>query len=439
MRTATPKPRSDGSRAERWAIAQFAVSGLVAVAVVLLLVLVAFGRTGRDEAVDNAEELTRIAAHGVVAPALTREALGGDGAATRRLDRIMRTSLLREPVLRIVVWDRSGRIVYSTQPGLAGTRAKPDGAMRRALRTGRTQSKVGDPKRPGNRFDDGTRLLDVYEPITTPDGQRLIVQSCRRLESVSADSRELLSAFAPVLIGGVLLLQLVNLPLALRLMARVRAARRKEQELLRRAVAASDRERRRLASDLHNGVVQDLAGMSMSLAAAARLANGRGDGATAEQLDEVAAESRRTTRVLRHVLVDLYPPNLQRAGLSSALEDLLETVRRRRIAVDADIPAGLDLPADDAALVFRVVQEALRNVISHAGASNVELRVEPGPGELLVHVADDGRGFDPLSEPPRDGHVGLAMMRDLVEDAGGELAVASAPGAGTVVRARIPQ
>ena len=103
------------------------------------------------------------------------------------------------------------------------------------------------------------------------------------------------------------------------------------------------------------------------------------------------------------------------------------------------MPAGLDLPADDAALVFRVVQEALRNVISHANAARVELRVELDDDEPLVHVADDGRGFDPLGEPPPDGHVGLAMMRDLVEDARGELAVASAPGAGTVVRARIPQ
>jgi len=94
---------------------------------------------------------------------------------------------------------------------------------------------------------------------------------------------------------------------------------------------------------------------------------------------------------------------------------------------------------DDAALVFRVIQEALRNVVSHAGASRVELRIELDDDELLVHVADDGRGFDPLGDPPTDGHVGLAIMRDLVEDAGGELAVASAPGAGTVVRARIPQ
>ncbi len=441
MRTAWELPRRWlGSRDERWAMAQFAVSGLVAVAVVLVLVLVAFGRTGRDEAMDSAKEITQIGAHGVVEPALTRAVLDGDRLATARLDRAVRMSLLREPVLRVVVWDPSGRIVYSTQHGAAGKRVPPNAVMRRALRTGTTQSKVDEPSGSGNGSSNDTRLLDVYEPISVAGGRLLIVQSCRRLDSVSADSRALLSAFAPYVIGGVLLLQLVNLPLALRLIRRVRAGRRKEEELLQRAVAASDRERRRLATDLHNGVVQDLAGMSMSLAAVARTADIRGDGATAARLDEVAAESRRTTRVLRHVLVDMYPPNLQRTGLGPALADLLETIRRRGIEVCADVPPDLDLPPDDAALVFRVVHEALRNVVDHARASRVELRIEhSADDELLVHVADDGCGFEPADLPLPNGHLGLALMRDLVEQAGGRLAVAAAPGAGTVIRARIPQ
>jgi two-component system NarL family sensor kinase len=429
-----------GSRDERWAMAQFAVSGLVAVVIVLVLVLVAFGRTGRDEAIDSAKEITQIGAHGVVAPVLTRAVLDGDRRATERLDRAIRMSLLREPVLRVVVWDPSGRIVYSTQRGAAGTRVRPNAEMRRALRTGTTQSKVDDPTGSGGTSSGDTRLLDVYEPITVAGGRRLIVQSCRRLDSVSADSRALLTAFAPYLVGGVLLLQLVNLPLALRLIRRVRAARRKEEELLQRAVAASDRERRRLATDLHNGVVQDLAGMSMSLAAVARTADIRGDGTTAARLDEVAAESRRTTRVLRHVLVDIYPPNLERTGLVPALTDLLETVRRRGIEVAGDLPPELDLPPDVAALVFRVVHEALRNVVDHAQASRVELRIEhTADDELLVHVADNGRGFEPADLPTPNGHLGLALMSDLVEQARGRLAVASAPGAGTVIRARIPQ
>ena len=195
-------------------MAQFALSGLAAVAIIVLLVLIAFGRTGRDEAVQNAKEATRLAAHGVMAPNLTRAVLDGDQAALARLDRIARPSLLREPVLRVVVWDGRGEIVYSTERKLIGTRVPLEPEMRTALRTDSTQSHVGDPARPDNALREGTRLLDVYEPIRTDDGQRLLVQSCRRLESVSADSRRMLNAFAPFLIGGVVLLQLINLPLA---------------------------------------------------------------------------------------------------------------------------------------------------------------------------------------------------------------------------------
>jgi Histidine kinase len=116
-----------------------------------------------------------------------------------------------------------------------------------------------------------------------------------------------------------------------------RRGRRHEELLLQREIAASERERRRLATDLHNGVIHDLAGMSMALTASQHSATARGDTDAAAQLQAVAASSRRTTRMRWHVLVDIDPPNLERAGLRNALGDLLETVpharcRGRRIA-----------------------------------------------------------------------------------------------------------
>jgi two-component system, NarL family, sensor kinase len=419
-------------RGERAAIAQFVLSGIAAVAVIVVLGLVAFGRTGTHEAIWNAEEATRLAGEGIVAPNVGPGVLRGDRAAIARLDRVVRERVKRGPVARVIVMRPSGEVVYSDAPRMIGERRELRPEQRRALATGTAQARVTDPKDPPEGFDQGTRLLDVYQPIRAANGEPLLLQSCRRFESVSAGSKRLLSAFAPYLIGGVVLLQLINLPLALALVRRVRRARREREELLQRAIAASDHERRRIATDLHNGVVQDLAGLSMSLSAAAP-----GDPDTAKRLKAAAASSRQTTRELRHLLVGIYPPSLQRAGLKAALADLLETARRRGIEAHGEIPDGLELPPDASALTFRVAQEALRNVVVHSGADRVDVAVRNGDGVELV-VGDDGRGFDPESLPAENGHFGLRMMSDLVEEAGGELDVDSAPGEGTRLRARIP-
>jgi two-component system, NarL family, sensor kinase len=437
-----PPPRRRPLHGERWALAQFAFSALAAAALVLVLALVAYERAGRAEAIANAEEVTRVAARGVIAPELDAAVLAGDRAALARLDRRIRSTLLGEPVLRVVVHRSDGSVLYSSEPG-SDARAGDDPLLRRALRTRASVSRTGPPQEPGVDLPADVEVLDVYQPVSAPSGERLVVKVCRRLAAVSADSRRLLDQFTPYLVGGVLLLQLINLPLVVALVRRIRRARRHDELLLQREIVTSDRERRRLATDLHNGVVQEMAGLSMSLAAARSTAAARGEHETAERLGAVAADARRTTRTLRHVLVDVYPPNLQRAGLRSALEGLAEGARDRGVdvtcAVDRELVDGLG--PERAGLIHRVAQEAIRNVVAHAGAGRLTLRVEREPsGDLLLDVADDGAGFAPPAPEalPCTGNVGLALMRDLVEEAGGVFTIVSAPGEGTVVRARVP-
>jgi signal transduction histidine kinase len=403
---------------ERWAVAQFVVSGLAAVVLIVILVLVAFARAGREEAASAATEVTRITATTVIAPLVDEDVLAGDRAALERLDARLRTGVLQEPVLRVTIYRPDGTLVYSSNPGYGSSGLTAP--MREALRSGETYTRTGGPLEPGADVPSDVDLLDVYQPVTTADGQQLLIESCRRLTAVRADGRALLDRFAPYLIGGVLALQLINLPLAIVLMRRSRRS-------LQREIAASDRERRRLAADLHNGVIQDMAGLSMALSGAAAAHQ-------SPELKALADNSRRTTRALRQALVDIYPPNLQRAGLRSAVDDLLD-------ATSLDISTQLDdqldeLPPDTAALVYRTVQEAVRNVVGHAEASRIDLRIERVNGSLDVLVADDGRGFGAIE--PRPGHVGLALISDLVEQAGGELRIDSAPGDGTAVRARVP-
>ena len=400
-------------------MAQFVVSGLAAVALIVVLVLVAFARAGREEAAASATEVARVTAATVIAPLVDERVLAGDRDALARLDSQLRLGALQEPVLRVTIYRPDGTLVYSSNPDYGSSGFTED--MREALRTGETYTRVGDPLEPGSDVPAGVQLLDVYQPVVTPDGERLLVESCRRLTAVRADGRALIDRFAPYMIGGVLALQLINLPLAIVLVKRSRRQ-------LQREIQASDRERRRLAADLHNGVIQDMAGLSMALSGAAAAHQ-------SPELRALADSSRRTTRSLRQALVDIYPPNLQRAGLRSAVDDLLDATT---LEVEADLDDELDeLPPDTAALVYRTVQEAVRNVVGHADASRIDLRIgRIDGGDLHVLVADNGRGFEHAIAAP--GHVGLALMSDLVEQAGGELTVDSTPGDGTAVRARVP-
>jgi signal transduction histidine kinase len=234
------------------------------------------------------------------------------------------------------------------------------------------------------------------------------------------------------MLGALILLALIQLPLAWQLARRLRKSQGEREGLLTRAIEASDIERRRIARDLHDGVVQDLAAVSFSLSAAA-------DGAPAPfdaQLHEAAAETRRGIRQLRTLLVEIYPPELHRAGLQAALGDLLTASDAHGIETTLDVDPEVGLAREEEALFFRVAQEAVRNVIKHAGATRVGVRVGRRNGRAYLLVEDDGRGFD-STQPDVEGHFGLKMLEDLVRDAAGELDIDSTPGAGSRVSVEV--
>jgi signal transduction histidine kinase len=219
-------------------------------------------------------------------------------------------------------------------------------------------------------------------------------------------------------------------------MARTLHDNRQEREaLLLRALAASDTERRRIASDLHDGVVQDLAGTSYALAAAADRIDGQAGPEVSEALRDGARHTRRSIRQLRSLLVDIYPPDLHRAGLAAALSDLVAPLESRGVHARVELPPGLRLEPDAEALMFRTAQEALRNVMAHSDAANVDVSVVLENSRAGLTIADDGRGFSPeVAEAARqDGHLGLRVLGDMARDAGGRLAIDSAPGRGTRV------
>jgi signal transduction histidine kinase len=153
-------------------------------------------------------------------------------------------------------------------------------------------------------------------------------------------------------------------------------------------------------------------------------------------LDEAASDTRRTIRELRSLLVDIYPPDLHRTGLKAALRDLVAPLAPRGIEARLDVPDTLELAPAAETLFYRSAQEALRNVVRHASARNVDLRVERDDGLARLIVSDDGRGFDP--ERIADDHLGLQLLADLAREAGGEFKVDSGSAEGTRVCIEIP-
>jgi signal transduction histidine kinase len=256
---------------------------------------------------------------------------------------------------------------------------------------------------------------------------------------VSASGSRIWHSFAPVAIGGLVALELVQIPLAWSLARRLRDRQRERERLLRQALEASDTERRRIASDLHDGVVQDLAGVAYSLAGSSR--STQLPAPTAALLDSSAEQVRDSIKSLRSLLVDIYPPKLDDAGLASALTDLVAGAQHRGVETRLDTD-GLPepLPQQVSRVLWRAAQEAVRNAITHAHASTLTVVAAGRDGVATLDVVDDGRGFAPAELPQRvdEGHVGLRGLTDLVRDAGGDVRVQSAPGAGTRVHVEVP-
>jgi two-component system, NarL family, sensor kinase len=412
----------------------FAAASLVAVVALGFSATAVLRRQARGEAIRDAKEITRLAGEGIAEPALGARVVAGDRRAQARFGRLMRQRVVREPVVRVKVWSLDGRIVYSDKRALVGRRFELEPEALDAVRQRLVHAEVSDLGRPENRFERRFgKLLEVYLPVEARDGEPLVFEDYISFASVTAGEERLFSRFAPALAVTLLLLWLVQLPLAWSITRRLQRRQREREALLQRALDSSALERRRIARHLHDGVVQDLAGVSYALSAAAGELE-RDAPKPARLIGDAAAAIRRTVRELRALLIGIYPPSLQRAGLRTAVLDLLAPLSARGIAVEAEVPDDLGVAPETEELIFRSAQEAVRNVAKHADAERVELTVKRSNGRVVMTVSDDGRGFEPAGEPDADGRsLGLQLLDDLVEEHRGKLEVRSQSGCGTVV------
>jgi signal transduction histidine kinase len=427
----------------RWIVAgpvlQFALLGLAAVIIVGLATATASRRVGQREAVSDARTTALVKAQGVVEPVLSSGLVDGDPVSVRAVDQAVRHGVLDPSLVRVKIWRVDGTIIYSDEPRIIGSRYQLDADNIASLRSGLINASVSDLSSPENRYERSYgKLLEVYLPVRVPDGSRLLFEAYFRYAAVSASGRRIWSSFAPVTVGALVVLGLVQIPLAWSLARRLRQRQVERELLLHRSLEASDIERRRIATDLHDGVVQDLAGVALQLAAAANDTD-REDGHTA--MADAAGSLRRSITTLRSTLVEIYPPDLADAGLVAALADLVQDSSGDDLAVSlqtGSIPLGLNGPAS--ALLYRAAREGLRNVQRHAHATSASVTAGQSKGRAWVEVVDNGVGFDPtiLKSKAADGHVGLRGLTGLVRDAGGSVAIDSSPGSGTTVRVEVP-
>jgi len=209
------------------------------------------------------------------------------------------------------------------------------------------------------------------------------------------------------------------------------------REQYAQVTAAQEEERQRIARELHDGLVPVLAGLSIRLHTAGKRLE-REDHPIAGEIGELAEQAQSSSREIRRLIHDLRPLALDELGLVPALRQHLHHCEREHgLAVDFVADEGERLPAPVETALFRIVQEAVNNVLRHAQAQQVGVTLTRKADHVELCVTDNGRGFD--IQLPRSGrHIGLWSMRERVEQLGGQFQVRSAPGEGTTVTALIP-
>ena len=196
-------------------------------------------------------------------------------------------------------------------------------------------------------------------------------------------------------------------------------------------------ERQRLARELHDSVSQALYGIALGVETARELLPDDPERA-AEPLAYATTLAEAGMTEMRALIFELRPESLEKEGLVAALEKQAAAVQARHgIRVDAELDKEPEASLEVKEVLYRVAQEALHNTVKHARAANVKLKLEELPEGFTLGISDDGVGFDARNDFP--GHLGLKSMRERATRLGGTLEVASEPGHGVTILARVPR
>jgi signal transduction histidine kinase len=427
-----PPPRS----LRRLVLGVWLGSLAIIVAVAVLHVSIMQSRLRHHEtqrAVDDVRERVDLVIEETVTPAL----LAGDPAAIAAYDDLMQDHVVRHTTAGLALWRPDGTVVWALDGNYIGKQYELPNEAAKALKSGEVQATNGEAG------DKDTALgwkpesaIEVYAPfVTKPGGEPLVWEAGLRREQVSKDADRLVLVAAALLGLGAAVLLTAQGILGSTLVRRNDREREYRRWLTQRVSEMAAVERRQIAADLHDGVVQELAGIALDLEAP--VPGSDGTMATSER-KRFAARVRGTVATLRGQTAELYPSAAALIDVPTALQSMLDRMPRgidKQLTVD---PAAAVEPGYRW-LVFRVAQEALRNVTQHSKARTVIVALHHTDAGTVLTVTDDGKGFVPETDAVEPGHMGLSLMSDTANAAGAHLTIRSVKGEGTTIRLEVPE
>jgi len=433
-------PAQGPNRALRRAVRWYLFGSVAALALVSIGVIVVSGLIVREELLRDSQRTAQAVARSIITPLANQALHDGDPEALAALETAMELRSRDGSLLNVKVWQDAGngqgQILHADEPALIGMTFAMEPDVYQLFGTTGTVSSISNLQRDENAFQRSSgELVEVYTGVVDSAGVPLLFEAYIPTDRLREDSQELVGSLLPLTIGALILLTLATLPLAVSLARRVDRAQQERGRLLRNAVDSSDLERRRIAQDLHDGVIQDLAGVGYSLSSLSRQMPA--DEEVRGQVDNAARIVRADVASLRTLMADIHPPDLDHRGLAESVRDLLQHSPLDTLDVTYEVDQPLTPSVTSGRLAFRIVRESLRNVVKHADATKVSVRLAQEDNTLTVEVADDGVGFDTERERV-DGHLGLRLMQETVADAGGTVTITSEVGTGTRVIGHLP-
>lgn len=448
-----------GGRRDTGVRRQLTVFYTVAATTLLVLGAGAFlasRNVAREQALDDAERQTTRLARNVVAP-LLGPGLAGDVERLLQLRAAIAERKKDNYITEVTVWDLDGTVVFSDDSTTEGTVVEPPVQVGDAIRTHVSGADFEDEPEVKTAGTDtaGDGFVEVYVPLDLESGRVLALEVYYNYDRVNQTANTLLWNILPLVFVPLVLLQVIQVPIAASLARRVRRQEADRARLLEQALAMSEKERVRIAADLHDGPIQDLAGIGYAL------------GAIMPSLPEqhrplagtVGDTVHHAVDSLRRMMVDIYPPDLTSAELSETIEGLAGPLRESGLQVQITDSGLPDLDAESITALYRVARESLLNVASHAHATEVRITLDQasvpsatrssgrrrgGSGAATVAaarmvIADNGVGFaDGDLDRRTEGHLGLRLLQDRVQSMGGVLTVVAPPTGGTRVTAVLP-